>query len=440
MPELPAGPPGKIRTTLRIIKDPRLLFEDCVARYGDPFLLHALNGPVVITGRPELIEQVFRADGQEFEVFATGAMEPILGNGSLLMMDGDRHRRERKLMAPMFHGGRMKAYGVAMQDATLQAIGNIPDGQTFKGTDLGAEISLDVILRTVIGADRPELLRSLRRLTSLVLRRSSPLLFFSQRTHVSFFGVSPFDRLRNAQHELRKTIDEELDRRGDSISDREDILSIMAGTTYEDGDPIDRDHLFDEVGTLLFAGHETTAVALAWAMYHLHQHPQWLSRVREELNEAPDESASALAALPLLKAVIQETLRLNPIVTEVLRKLKSPFQLGDYRIPAGYAIAPAAVLAHYDPNHFEDPNKFNPGRFLDRKYSPSQYMPFGGGKRRCIGAAFSMYEMAIALGTLLRDYDFELCESKEVVPKRRNVTMGPSTGVRMKRVCCRATR
>tara|TARA_R110002049_G_scaffold50370_3_gene143052 strand:- start:85226 stop:86545 length:1320 start_codon:yes stop_codon:yes gene_type:complete len=434
MSQLPAGPTGKLWTTMRIVRNPKSLFDDCVRRYGDPFLIHALNGPVVITGRSELIDQVFRADGQGFEVFATGAMEPILGSGSLLMMDGPRHRRERKLMAPMFHGDRMKAYGATMQDATIEAMDRVNDGEMLKGTDLGAEISLDVILRTVIGADQPDLLTDLRRLTSNVLKRSSPMLFFSQKTHVSFLGISPIDRLRTAQRQLREAIHTELQRRGDSIGDREDILSIMATTTYEDGQPIEREHLFDEIGTLLFAGHETTAVALAWAMYHLHRHSDWLAKLRAELDQAPDDSASTLASLPLLKATIQETLRLNPIVTEVLRKLKAPFALGEYQIPAGYAIAPAAVLAHYDPNNFSQPDAFRPDRFLNPKYTPSQYLPFGGGKRRCVGAAFSLYEMAIVLGTLVRRYEFSLCETKPVVPRRRNVTMGPSTGVRLKYV------
>ena len=139
-----------------------------------------------------------------------------------------------------------------------------------------------------------------------------------------------------------------------------------------------------------------------------------------------------MAQVPYLKAVVQETLRLNPIVTEVIRVLKQPLTLGSYQIPAGYGVAPAAAIAHYNAETYPEPDRFRPERFLERSFSPFEYMPFGGGSRRCIGAAFAGFEMAIVLGTLLKRFEFKLLETEPVVPVRRNVTLGPSTGVRMK--------
>ncbi|WP_442510411.1 cytochrome P450 [Novipirellula sp. SH528] len=430
MPDLPNGPKGKFRSTLAVVRNPREFFVRSVSSYGDPFLLSAMNGPVVVTGKPEYVEQVFRAPPDTFRVFAREAMLPLLGAGSLLMMEGSQHRAERKRVAPPFHGSCMKAYGRAMQSTAQTAINRREEGETFTGVQIGTEISLDVILQTILGADTGPLLAEFRKLTREVLSRSWPILFFSPKTQFRFFGFSPIDRLKHAQQKLRDQLRIELDRRGDQINERDDILSILARPTEESPAP-DFEDLADSVGTLMFAGHETTSVSIAWALYHLHRHPVWLHRLRDEL-DASDQQPDTYATMPLLKAVVQETLRLNPIVTEVLRVVQSPFQLGAYDIPIGHAVAAASCLTHYDPDIYEAPNDFNPERFLDQTYTPSQYYPFGGGTRRCVGAAFASYELAIVLGTILQSHELDLLDQKEVVPVRRNITMGPSTGVRLR--------
>lgn len=172
-------------------------------------------------------------------------------------------------------------------------------------------------------------------------------------------------------------------------------------------------------------------MSIAWALYHMHRHPVWLKRLREEL-DASDRQAETYAQMPLLKAIVQETLRLNPIVPEVLRVVRKPFKLGGFDVPIGHGVAAASCLTHYDPEVFENPGSFNPQRFLDRTFTPSQYYPFGGGNRRCVGAAFATYELAIALGTILQSHELELVDREEVVPVRRNITMGPSTGVQLR--------
>jgi cytochrome P450 len=255
------------------------------------------------------------------------------------------------------------------------------------------------------------------------------LLFFSSKTHVPFFGFSPWDRWTKAKKELFQLLDEVMEDRQQSGSGNDDILSMLCAATYEDGQAITREHIYSELMTFLFAGHETTALSLTWAVYHLHKNTDSLSRVLQELNALGDDSPGSLASAPYLKAAIQETLRIHPIVTETLRKLKSPLRLADYILPAGVAVAPAAVLAHYNPSTYAVPELFRPERFIDRSYSAFEYMPCGGGHRRCIGAAFASYEMAIVLGTILKRYQLELIDSNLVVPKRRNVTMGPSSGV-----------
>ncbi len=352
----------------------------------------------------------------------------------MLLLAGAEHRRERKLVMPMFHGDRMRAYAAIMQQAAVDFIEAQPSGKPFNMLDVTTQISLRVIVRAIFGGEDAEPIRELTRLSEETIRRTAPILLFSTHSHFRFLGLSPWDRFTKAQRALQSAFDAEVQRRRDVPRQREDILTMLLQSQYDDGTEIDLTHARDELGTFLFAGHETSAIAMAWAMYHLHTNPQALSTLRHELSELNDPAPAELAQLPYLKAVVQETLRLNPVVTEVLRVLKEPMELDGYLLPAGTAVAPAAILAHYNEATFHDADAFQPERFLDRSYSSAEYFPFGGGHRRCAGAAFASYEMAIVLGTILSRYEFELLESKPVVPIRRNVTMGPSSGIRVRKV------
>lgn len=295
--------------------------------------------------------------------------------------------------------------------------------------DLMTDISLEVIVRTIFGGNDRVMAMQLMDASRKVVASSSPLLFFSRKTHVPFFGFSPWDRWGQAKKNLFRLLDEVIEKRQQSKTPSDDILSMLCEATYEDGQSITREHIYSELLTFLFAGHETTALSLTWAMYHLHKVVGPLSRLRQELDSLADDSPTSLATAPYLKATIQETLRIHPIVTETLRKLKAPLQLGEFLLPIGMAVAPATVLAHHNPATYPEPELFRPERFIERSYSPFEYMPFGGGHRRCIGAAFASYEMAIVLGTILKRFELELVDTEPVVPKRRNVTIGPSSGV-----------
>jgi cytochrome P450 len=432
---LPPSIEGAWWNTWQIVRDPRRALEGWVKLHGDPFLVHTLNGTVVITGRADLIREIFGNDPANYDPFATAALVPILGEGSMLVMGGETHRRERKLVMPMFHGDRMRAYGSAMQEVAIEKVNQFLErGPAIPTLELMTGISLEVIVRTVFGVDHRNLSDSIMHASREVIRKLNPILFFSRRTHFSLFGVSPWDRFQAARHKLRDVFDAIFEQRQKDGFQGEDIFSMMNAARYEDGEPITRDHLREELMTFLFAGHETSAIAMTWAIYHLHSHPESLRTLRDELHDLPDRSPASLAAAPYLKAVVQESLRLHPIVTEVIRKLRVPLQLGEWNLPAGLAVAPATVLAHYNPTTYPDPDAFLPERFLKRTYSPFEYMPFGGGHRRCIGAAFAAYEMAIVLGTLLSEHRWELVDAGPVVPKRRNLTMGPSSNVSIRKV------
>lgn len=426
---LPPGPRGSWGPTLQLIRDPRAALEHWAKTYGDPFFLHALNGPIVVTGREDLIRTIHGQDPNIYSPFAIATIEPLIGSGSMLILEGDLHRRERRLMMPMFHGDRMKAYGLSMQQSAVEQLQQFRTRKQFDTLELMTAVSLDIIVRTIFGGHDRELTSQLMTASQSLVANSHPLLFFSKKTHFSFLGFSPWDRYMKAKQRLIDLFDEVVARRRTEHEQSDDILALLCTATYEDGEPITREHLFSELITFLFAGHETTALSLTWAIYHLHSNPNCLARLREELNSLPDDTPASLTSAAYLKAVVQETLRIHPIVTETLRKLKAPLQLGEYLVPAGTAVAPATVLAHHNPVTYPEPEAFRPERFIERSYSPFEYMPFGGGHRRCIGAAFATYEMAIVLGTFIKRYQFELVDSQPVVPKRRSVTIGPSTGV-----------
>ena len=428
---LPLGPTGKVLPTLRFMRDNLGTLRRWVAEFGDPVFVNALNGPLIVTGRPDLIETIFSADPANYETFAKDTLTPILGEGSMLQLDGQSHRRERKLIMPMFHGQRMKSYVDSMQRIAMRSFDKYADSGTVSMLDITTAISLDVIVEVILGAEDEEAVAALVKQSAAVMQYTSPLFFFSRKTQIRFFGLGPWDRFEKASRALRETLTQEVQKRKEGGEGREDILALLVESRYEDGSEMDLEHLLDELGTFLFAGHETSAIAMAWAVYYLLNNPDAQEKLVEELDANADKAPAEIARLPWLNAVVSESLRLNPIVGDVLRVLKEPVDLGEYRIPAGYALVPAIALAHYNETVFPDPESFDPSRFIDKRYSPGEYLPFGGGVRRCAGAAFALHEMAIVLGTLFSRYELELRETKPVVPKRRNITIGPSTGIRV---------
>jgi cytochrome P450 len=428
---LPAGPRGTWGTTFRLIRNPRAALEGWVKQYGDPFFFRPLNGPVVVTGREDLLRVIHGQDPSLYEPFALPTTIPLLGSGSMLVLQGERHKRERRLMSPMFQGERMKLYGGLMQeiavDCVQQHLRKTPDRVMV--ADLMQDISLRVIIRAIFGGDDPVLAERMFTTSKRLANRAHPLLFFTPRSHFSLLGLSPWDRWLQAKRQMCDLLDVAIDARLRNAEPRADILSLLCQATYEDGQPMSREEIYAELLTFLFAGHETTALSLTWAIYHIHRDSRVRQTLRDEVDALPDETPAGVAEADYLKATIQETLRINPLVTETLRKLREPLELGGYHLPAGMGLALATVLAHYNPETYPEPDLFRPERFLERSFSPFQYMPFGGGHRRCIGAAFASYEMAMVLGVLLRRYEFQLLDLRPVVPKRRSVTMGPSSSV-----------
>ncbi|HEX8438324.1 cytochrome P450 [Archangium sp.] len=429
---LPPGPRITPLQTFRFMRNPSGLLQECRERYGDPFTLPLPVGNVVITGDPEGIREVFSSDPSVFEPLGQLPLAPAVGENSLLLMGGQRHKRERKLLMPPFHGERMRAYAQLMRELTLRAASTLKPGGTFRAQGMTQDISLEVIIRAVFGIEEPERVRRYREVMVAYLESYTPLLMMAAPLRRSFGGMGPWARFQRHVAELDQLLTEELASRRGHEEGHTDILSLLLAARDEEGQPMADAELKDELRTLLIAGHETTAIGMAWALYHLHREPKTLERLLEELAPlGPTPEPEALAKLPYLSAVCDESLRLHPVVVVVGRRLRAPLTLRGRELAPGTNIMVSIWLAHHDPERFPESERFRPERFIERKFTPFEYLPFGGGARRCIGAAFALSEMRIVLGTLLATHRFSLASDKPERPVRRNITIGPVGGVEM---------
>jgi cytochrome P450 len=426
---LPPGPSTPaVLVTLQYMRDAYAFYRKQYERYGSPFTVNTLRGPLVVVADPEQAKQVFTANPDELDTWGADALDPVVGPTSLLLVAGARHRRDRKLLTPPFHGARMKAYGAVMREAAQHEVARWMPGDELNFLRSAQHVSLEVILRAVFGVQDDRAVLAWSASITRLMDSAHPAGMFFRAARVAPFGLGPWAKFLSARAALDAMIYEEIHQRREAQRFGDDILSLMMQARYDDGAAMTDAELRDELLTLLLAGHETTAISLSWAMWWLHQHPAKLERLRDELATATE--SEAIAQLPYLDAVCNETLRLYPIVSDVVRTARSPLTIGAYTLPAGVAVAVSIVTIHERADLFERPAAFEPERFLQKKHSPFEHLPFGGGHRRCLGAAFAMYEMKLVLAELLGAHRFESLGQER--PARRGVTLGPAQGVRLR--------
>jgi cytochrome P450 len=397
----------------------------------------AMYGKFVMVSTPEDVKTVFTAEPDVlYAGRANRDLEPFVGSKSLLRLDSKEHLRHRRLLLPPFHGQRMRSYARVMDAATREAIDRMPVGGSFSAHEHMQAITLAVIVRAVFGIDDEGEQRAMTAALLEMLDPPSPVLMFLL-PQVELPGT-PYARFvaRRARVDamLYALIRERKARaaRGEAAGD--DILSLMLAARDEDGQPLSDKELRDELVTLLIAGHETTATALSWAIERVLRTPRVREKLQRELDNC-DGSPESFAALPYLERVIKESLRVRPILPDVVREvMKGPFRVGGYDIPEGIRVSPCIILAHRDAAQFEDPLAFDPDRWERAKPDPYAWFPFGGGVRRCIGMAFAQYEMQIVLGRLLRDVRFELVHDRDHKVERRTITLCPEGGTPLRRI------
>jgi cytochrome P450 family 110 len=429
------------RQLLEWIARPIRLMEDCAERYGDLFTVQLGGvGEVVFCSHPQMIQDIFTLDLQCFDAGVSNALLlPLLGDASLILLDGDRHQRQRQLLMPPFHGERMRAYGDLIIDITKQVASSWREGQTFNVRESLQDISLQVILQAVFGVTDPDRYEALRHLMpSMIDKVSSPFsssFLFLPALQKDWGAWSPWGQFVRERSRLNQLIYQEIaERRAQFDPDRTDMLTLMLSARDEAGQPMTDGELRDELVTLLMAGHETTASAISWALYWILRSPTILEKLLTELKACEDlDDAKALSRLPYLSAVCSETLRIYPVAPITFpRVLREPATLMDKSFAAGTRLAPCIYLTHHRPDLYPNPNEFEPERFLNRTYSAYEFIGFGGGNRRCLGMAFALFEMKRVLATLMTQFRFELPNLRPIKPVRRGVTLAPPASLSLR--------
>lgn len=423
------------------VAKPLTFLEDCAKRYGDTFEAN-LGTSTVFLSDPKAIQDLFSANPKHFKVgHELDVLRPLMGDNSLLVIDGDRHQRHRKLLMPPLHGERMQAYGKLICDLTEAAASKWIPGKPFVMRGTTKTISLQVILQAIFGLCQGERYEQIQKRAAALMASwaSGPIsaaLFFKWLR----MDIGPWSPWGNFVR-LRQQFDELLfaeisDRRSSLDPNRTDILTMLLLAQDAEGECLSDEELHDELLTLLVGGHETTASALAWAFYWIHRQAEIREKLLQELAALPEGAEElepmAIMQLPYLNAVCCETLRIYPIIPfTVGRLIASPITIGGREYGVGKSLVANIYLVHRREDLYPEAQKFKPERFLERQFSASEFVPFGGGNRRCIGAAFAMFEMKLVLATILRRYNLALAEKGEVKPVHRSTLSGPGGGVKM---------
>ena len=437
---LPAGgeraaarsfPPGSrlpaILQALRYARDPLGYFEPLRRRHGDVFSLHfPYFGHLVYVADPAVVKQVFTGDPSVFHAGEANAtvLEPALGPNSVLTLDEDAHLRQRKLILPPFHGANVTRYGELIREIAERDIESWPRDRPFALRPHTQRITLSVILRAVFGIEDGERLEHASGLVDEFARRAHvPTNLPALRRHLGRF--SPWTRFVRAREALDELIYEEIAARraAPDAAERDDVLSLLLQAKHDDGSPMSDRELRDELVTVVGAGHETTATALAWALERLLRTPRVLDRLRASVDAGDDD---------YLDATVQETLRARPVIVDVARKLTAPAEIGGYLVPAGTIVLPAIAALHHREDLYPQPGEFRPERFLDGKTDHYAWIPFGGGVRRCAGAAFAQYEMRVVLRAILERTELSAPDPRPEPVRPRNITLAPGKGCRVR--------
>jgi cytochrome P450 len=428
-PSLPPGPRAPaIVQGLRYARDPLGFLIELQRRYGDVFTISfPYFGRAVYVASPELVKSVFTGSPAVFHAGEANAtvLEPALGPNSVLTLDDEPHMRQRKLLLPPFHGERVRRYGELIRETTLREMESWPVGKPFALRPHTQRITLAVIMRAVFGVHDEDRLRRFERLIDTFSARVN-LITSVPALRRNLGRWSPWTRFLRAREALDEFIYEEIAiRRAEVEGDDEehdDVLSLLLRARHDDGTPMSDEELRDEMVTVLGAGHETTATALAWAMERLLRTPRALERLRESIAAGEDD---------YLDATVKETLRARPVILDVARKLTEPATVAGYELWTGAFVMPAIAALHYREDLFPEPEEFRPERFLDGRADTYAWIPFGGGVRRCIGAAFAEYEMRIVLRAILERADLSAPDPKPERVKVRNITLAPGKGARV---------
>ena len=434
--DLPPGPPlPGILQSVGLLRFRHQFIPAMHRRYGDAFSIKILpeGRRLVVFNRPEHVKEIFAADPAVFHAGKGNAiLGPVMGEHSLLLVDGQQHRRARKLLMPAFNGHALRGYEGLVTQLTKAEVGRWQEGVPFESLQRMNALTLEVILQVVFGVTDESRLAELRPLVNKTV--NIPPLIFLGWGFPRLQKYGPWRRTIENQIELDRVIFAEIAerRRATDLADRPDVLSRLllarddSGEGSDDGESegkgLSDEELRDQLVTLLLAGHETTATALAWALHEL-------GRDREQ--EAKARDAAVEGDTDYLEAVLKESMRLHPVIPMVVRHLMEPATIGGIDLPRGANVAASIILAHESEASHPDHTRFRPERFLEGEVATNTWIPFGGGVRRCIGAGFSLMEGVAVLREVLTSYDVAVPAGTTEKPKVRNITSVPRHGARI---------
>jgi cytochrome P450 family 135 len=419
---LPPGPrlPVFVQTAAWVAR-PWDFMERCAARYGDTFTLRlAGERPWVMVSHPDAVKEVFTGPPELLHAGeGNRILLPVVGANSALLLDDDAHREQRRLLMPPFRGNQLASYADTMTAVAQAEIARWPRGKPVRLHPRMQALTLEVILRAVFGLSAGTRLDQLRAelvqtLTAISGTAGQLLMVLGPRRVRATLTRKLFRRVDRL---LYAEIDER--RAADHLDDRGDVLSILLQARHEDGRPMSDVEIRDELVTLLVAGHDTTATALSWVVERLVRHPDHQARLTEEIHAGEQQFCDA---------VVKETLRLRPVLSLVARRLKAPMEIGGVRLPTGVTVVPSIYLMHRRPDIYPDPERFRPERFVEQRAGTYTWIPFGGGVRRCLGAAFAEYEMRIVLSTLFASCTVRPGNERPESMRRRGITHVPGRG------------
>jgi cytochrome P450 len=422
--QLPPGPRApSLLQTIGWWSRPTAYLERCRARYGKRFTIRMLGqAPFVILSDPEEIKQMFLAPA---EVLYPGEgarlLEPIIGPSSVILLDEAPHLRQRKLLLPAFHGERMQRLSGLIGELAEREVASWPLEQPVALHPRLQRLTLEVILRAVFGLDRGARLDQLSDVLAQVLAFGESPLSLMPPAQRLLAGRGPVGRMERARARADKLIYALIDERRAAAEPGDDVLSMLLGARDEDGQPMNDAELRDELVTALTAGHETSASQLAWAIERIAREPRIQARLHAELDAGEDDA--------YLVATINEILRRRPVLpAPEPRMVKQPIEIGGIEYQPGVVLFASAYLMHHDPAIYPDPYAFEPERFLEQAPGTYTWIPFGGGRRRCLGASFALLEMKLVLRAVLERCELRAAGEKPEVTRRRGITFSPSAG------------
>jgi len=437
--------PLKIPSFLQKIQwvaDPVGYMESAAQQYPDIFTANIIGfgNTLVFVNHPQGLQEVLTNDRKKFAALSkdNGVLRPLIGDYSVIMLEGDRHRKRRQLVMPSFHGDRMRGYGELIRKITEKVFSQLPTNKPFSARSATQDISLQVILQTVFGVYEGEQSQQLKQGLALMadLFRSpftSSFLFFPflQKDLGSW---SPWGKFLRDQQQLDALLYALItERRKNSDANGIDILSLLMSARDEAGNPMTDQELRDELMTLLFAGYETTATAMAWGLYWIHEKPEVREKLLQELDTLGDSpDPMSIFRLPYLTAVCNETLRIHSVAMLTFpRVVQERVEVLGHSLEPGAIVVGCMYLTHQREDLYPEPKQFKPERFLERQFTPYEFIPFGSGARRCLGEALAVFEMKLVLATILSHYQLSRADNQPEVPRRRGVTLAPVRGVQM---------